>query len=230
MSSSNKAGGSLVILVSGRGSNLQAIIDAVRDGRLPAEIRAVISSEAGTPALARARTAGIPVHVIHHRDFPTREQFDRTLMQQIDAYQPQLVVLAGFMRILGSDFIDHYAGRLLNIHPSLLPAFPGLNTHARALQSGATSHGASVHFVTHEVDGGPIIVQAAVPVLPDDTADTLAERVLGEEHRIYPLAIRWFLDGRLSVQQGRVLLDGIPQSEQGIIGHATAFSDTPKTG
>lgn len=200
----------MVVLVSGRGSNLQAIIDAVRDGRLPAEIRAVISSEPGAPALARARTAGIAAHVINHRDFPAREQFDQALMQRIDAYQPRLVVLAGFMRVLGRDFIDHYSGRLINIHPSLLPAFPGLNTHARALQSGATSHGASVHFVTPEVDGGPVIVQAAVPVQPDDTPDILAERVLAEEHRIFPLAIRWFLDGRLSVENGQVLLDGKP--------------------
>lgn len=219
----------VVVLVSGRGSNLQAIIDAVRDDRLPAEIRAVISSEPGAPALARARTAGIPVHVINHRDFPAREQFDQALMRRIDAYQPQLVVLAGFMRILGKDFIVHYSGRLINIHPSLLPAFPGLNTHARALQSGATSHGASVHFVTHEVDGGPVIIQAAVPVLPDDTPDILAERVLGEEHRIYPLAIRWFLDGRLSVEHGRVLLNGKPHPDQGLIRHDTAHGDSPKT-
>ncbi|GAB4511802.1 MAG: phosphoribosylglycinamide formyltransferase [Sulfuricaulis sp.] len=225
----SEARGGMVVLVSGRGSNLQAIIDAVRDGRLPADIRAVISNEPGTPALARARTAGMPVHVVNHRDFPAREQFDLALMQQIDAYQPRLVVLAGFMRILGKNFIDHYAGRLINIHPSLLPAFPGLNTHARALQDGVKLHGASVHFVTHEVDGGPVIVQAAVPVMPDDTPDILAERVLGEEHRIYPLAIRWFLDGRLSVEAGRVLLDGKPHPEQGLIHHDTIHGNTPKT-
>ena len=206
----------LVVLISGRGSNLQAIIDAVRAGELPADIRAVISSEPGAPGTARARTAGIPTHVVNYRDYGARESFDQALMQRIDAYQPQLVVLAGFMRILGKDFIDHYAGRLLNIHPSLLPAFPGLNTHARALQSGAAQHGASVHFVTHAVDGGPVIIQAAVPVLPDDTVATLAERVLQEEHRIYPLAIRWFIDGRLSVEHGRVLVDGKPSSEQGL--------------
>lgn len=206
----------VVVLISGRGSNLQAMIDAVRVGQLPAEIRAVICSESGTPGLARARTAGIPTHVINYRDFSTREQFDQTLMKQIDAYQPQLVVLAGFMRILGAAFIDHYAGRLLNIHPSLLPAFRGLNTHARALQSGAKYHGASVHFVTHEVDGGPVIIQATVPVSPDDTPETLAERVLDEEHRIYPLAIRWFLDGRLTVEGNRVLLDGQQHPAQGL--------------
>lgn len=206
----------LVVLISGRGSNLAAIIDAVRTGQLPADIHAVISSEPGTPGLARARTAGIPTHVIHHRDFAAREQFDQALMQRIDAYRPRLVVLAGFMRILGASFIDHYAGRLINIHPSLLPAFPGLNTHARALQSAAPYHGASVHFVTHEVDGGPVIVQAAIPVLPGDGPDTLEERVLMEEHRIYPLAIQWFLEGRLSIEDGRVLLDGKRRPEQGL--------------
>jgi phosphoribosylglycinamide formyltransferase 1 len=206
----------LVVLISGRGSNLQAIIDAVRAGELPADIRAVISSEPGAPGAARARTAGIPTHVVNHRDYDRRELFDQALMQCIDAYQPRLVVLAGFMRILGKDFIDHYAGRLLNIHPSLLPAFPGLDTHARALQSAAARHGASVHFVTHEVDGGPVVIQAAVPVLPGDTPATLAERVLQEEHRIYPLAIRWFLEGRLSVANGRVLLDGKQSAEQNL--------------
>ena len=226
--SADRAG--IVVLVSGRGSNLQAIIDATHDGRLPAEIRAVISSEPGAPALARARTAGIPVHVVNHREFSAREQFDQALIQRIDAYQPRLVVLAGFMRILGKDFINHYAGRLINIHPSLLPAFPGLNTHARALQSGVKSHGASVHFVTHAVDGGPVIVQASVPVFPDDTPEILAERVLAEEHRIFPLAIRWFLDGRLSVMDNRVLLDGHASPEQGLIHRETTHSDTPKTG
>ena len=208
--------GGVVVLVSGRGSNLQAIINAISRGELAAEIRAVISSEPGAPALARAHTAGIPTHVVNRRDFPTRDQFDHALMQRIEAYQPQLVVLAGFMRILGKAFIDHYTGRLINIHPSLLPAFPGLNTHARALQSGASFHGASVHFVTHEVDGGPVIIQAAVPVLADDAPDTLAERVLMEEHRIYPKAIGWFLAGRLSIESGRVLLDGQQRPEQGL--------------
>lgn len=213
----------IVILVSGRGSNMQAIIEAVRDGRLPAEIRAVISNEPGAPALERARAAGIPAIAINHREFPTRAQFDQALMREIDALEPRLVVLAGFMRILGREFIDHYAGRLINIHPSLLPAFPGLDTHERALQSGAKFHGASVHFVTHEVDGGPVIIQAAVPVRPDDSPETLAARVLAEEHRIFPLAIRWFLEGRLSVRDGWVTLDGGQSPEQGLI-------QTPPTG
>lgn len=206
----------LVVLISGRGSNLQALIDAVHAGQLPAAIRAVISNNADAPGLARAQQAGIPTHVINHREFASRDQFDRALMQRIDAYQPKLVVLAGFLRILGRDFIDHYSGRMLNIHPSLLPEFPGLDTHARALQSGARQHGASVHFVTHDMDSGPVIIQAAVPVLPGDTPQTLAERVLKEEHRIYPLAIRWFLENRLSVAAGRVLLDGREQPEQGL--------------
>jgi len=223
---SGRAG--LVVLISGRGSNLQAIIDAIRAGELAADIRAVISSEPGAPGTARARTAGIPTQVVNYRDYGTREAFDQALMQRIDACQPQLVVLAGFMRILGDAFIDHYAGRLINIHPALLPEFPGLNTHARALQSGATRHGASVHFVTHEVDGGPVIIQAAVPVLPDDTPETLAERVLREEHRIYPLAIRWFIEGRLSVEDGRVLLDGQQFPEQGLERHENATGAAPR--
>ena len=219
----------VVILVSGRGSNLQALISAVRDGRLPAEILAVISNEPGAPAVARARTAGIPVHMIDHCRYPSRAEFDRSLRQQIDAYQPRLVALAGFMRILGEAFIDHYHGRLMNIHPSLLPAFPGLNTHARALKSGAKFHGASVHFVTHEVDGGPVIIQASVPVLPDDTPEILAERVLAEEHRIYPLAVGWFLDNRLTMDQGRVLLDGQERPEQGLSG-TDIILNKPETG
>jgi len=219
----NVAHPGIVVLVSGRGSNLQAIIDAIHDDRIPAQLLAVISSEPGTPAIARARTAGIPVHVVHYRDYVSREQFDAALMKQIDAHQPQLVVLAGFMRILSHGFIEHYSGRLMNIHPSLLPAFPGLNTHERALNSSVATHGASVHFVTHEVDGGPIIVQASVPVLPNDSVEALAERVLVEEHRIYPLAIRWFLDGRLDVSAGRVLLDGEARPEQGIQPQAAAL-------
>ena len=216
------------MLISGRGSNLQAIIDAIRAGELAANIRAVISSEPGAPGAARARTAGIPTQVVNYRDYDTREAFDQALMQRIDACQPQLVVLAGFMRILGRDFIDHYAGRLINIHPALLPEFPGLNTHARALQGGATRHGASVHFVTREVDGGPVIVQAAVPVFADDTPEVLAERVLQEEHRIYPLAIRWFIDGRLSVEDGRVLLDGEQRPEQGLVHDENSTGAAPR--
>lgn len=206
----------VVALISGRGTNLQAIIDATRAGELPIEIRAVISDRASAPGLERARAAGIATEILAYRDFPERASFDAALMALIDRHQPDLVVLAGFMRVLGAAFVDHYAGRLLNIHPSLLPAFPGLRTHERALAAGVKHHGATVHFVTHEVDGGPAIIQAAVPVLPGDTPQTLAERVLHEEHRIYPLAIRWFAQRRLSVRSGTVLLDGRRDPIQGV--------------
>lgn len=206
----------LVVLISGRGSNLQAIIDAVNAGEIPAVIAAVISNRAGALGLERARSAGLPTEVVDHRAYASREEFDRALEERIDRHRPDLVVLAGFLRILGPRFIEHYAGRLINIHPSLLPAFPGLDTHSRALAAGARRHGASVHFVTNEVDCGPLIAQAAVPVLPGDKVESLAARVLEEEHRIYPLAIRWFAEGRLAIKEGRVLLDGARRSEQGL--------------
>jgi len=205
----------VVILISGRGSNLQAILNETRTGRLPIEIRAVISNNRTATGLQHAAAAGIPTEVIEHRSFPERTQFDNALMQAIDRYQPRLVILAGFMRILGTEFIRHYAGRLLNIHPSLLPAFKGLDTHARALAAGAREHGASVHFVTNDLDGGPVIIQAKVPVLADDTAETLAARVLEQEHRIFPLAIQWAAEERLTLRNGQVLLDGGVQPEQG---------------
>ncbi len=225
----------VVILISGRGSNLRAILDEAADapslargprlgpigetcaGRLPIEIRAVISNNPEAEGLQHARAAGVPTEVIDHRAYTERTQFDAALMQAIDRHAPRLVILAGFLRILGEDFIRHYAGRLLNIHPSLLPAFKGLNTHARALAAGTAQHGASVHFVTNDLDGGPVIVQATVPVRAGDTADTLAARVLHEEHRILPLAIRWFVQGRLSVRNGQVLLDGETRPEQGLV-------------
>lgn len=202
----------VVVLVSGRGSNLQAIIDATRSGALPVDLRAVVSNNPDAAALERARAAGITTHVIDHRAYSMRAAFDTALHQTIDRHTPDLVVLAGFMRLLGPAFIDHYAGRLINIHPSLLPAFPGLRTHERALAAGATQHGATVHFVTRETDAGPIVIQAAVPVRPGDTPATLAAQVLDEEHRIYPLAIRWFAEGRLRLDGDRVLLDGAPLS------------------
>jgi phosphoribosylglycinamide formyltransferase 1 len=225
----------VVILISGRGSNLRAILDETanapslargprldpigetRAGRLPIEICAVISNNPGAEGLQHARAAGVPTETINHRDYTDRAQFDAALIQAIDRHAPRLVILAGFMRILGEDFIRHYAGRLLNIHPSLLPAFKGLNTHARALAAGAALHGASVHFVTNDLDGGPVIIQATVPVRAGDTADTLGERVLHEEHRILPLAIRWFVEGRLSICNGQVLLDGETRPEQGLV-------------
>ncbi|MFL6622282.1 MAG: phosphoribosylglycinamide formyltransferase [Sulfurifustis sp.] len=207
----------VVVLISGRGSNLEAIIEANRCGNLPIEICAVISNRPEAPGLEVARCHGIPTEVVDHRRYSARSEFDRALQDRIDRNRPDLVVLAGFMRVLGAELIDRYAGRLINIHPSLLPAFPGLRTHERALAEGAKQHGATVHFVTHDVDSGPIIAQAAVPVLPGDTADTLAARVLIEEHRIYPLAIRWFVEGRLTVQNGRVLLDGRVDAVQGLV-------------
>jgi phosphoribosylglycinamide formyltransferase-1 len=205
----------VVILVSGRGSNLQAILNETRAGRLPIEIRAVISNNNAAAGLQRAAAAGIPTEIVDHRSFSERAEFDMALMRTIDRYHPRLVILAGFMRILGPEFIRHYAGRLLNIHPSLLPAFKGLDTHARALAAGASEHGASVHFVTNDLDGGPVIIQARVPVLPDDTAESLAARVLAEEHRIFPLAIKWAAEGRLTTRNGQVLLDNNLRPEQG---------------
>jgi phosphoribosylglycinamide formyltransferase 1 len=210
----------LVVLISGRGSNLRAILDAIGRGELKTELRAVISNNADATGLACARAAGVPTQIIPHHDFPDRTAFDRALMQAIDAHAPQFVVLAGFMRILGHEFIDHYAGRLINIHPSLLPAFPGLNTHAHAIETHATRHGATVHFVTHDVDAGPAIIQAAVPVLTSDTPEILAARVLEQEHRIFPLALQWLLAGRITLAGGRALLDGTIRPEQGPVNSA----------
>lgn len=199
----------VVVLVSGRGSNLQAIIDATQTG-LPITIRAVISNRPDVAGLERAHAANITTDVVDHRAYPSREAFDRALMARIDAYEPGLLVLAGFMRILTPAFVNHYQGRLLNIHPALLPAFPGLDTHQRALEAGAHEHGVSVHFVTEEVDGGPVVIQAKVPVLDTDTPDTLAARVLEKEHVIYPKAIDWFATGRLRLEGKTALLDGRP--------------------
>jgi phosphoribosylglycinamide formyltransferase-1 len=190
----------LLVLVSGRGSNLQAILDA----RLPLEVAAVLSNEPQAPALARARAAGVPTCAIDHRDFGQRAAFDRSLAAEIDRYGPDFIALAGFMRVLGDEFVARYAGRMVNIHPSLLPAFPGLDTHRRALEAGVRIHGCTVHFVTPTLDMGPIIVQAAVPVLPGDDEASLAARVLDEEHRIYPQALSWLATGRVSLQSDRV--------------------------
>jgi phosphoribosylglycinamide formyltransferase-1 len=199
---------SIVILISGRGSNMEAIVRAALPGM---RIAAVISNRADAAGLAFAASHGIETAVVAHADYDHRDQFDAALRNAIDVYAPDLVVLAGFMRVLGGDFVQHYAGRLLNIHPSLLPAFPGLHTHRRALAAGVKLHGASVHFVTSELDGGPIVIQAAVPVLPDDDEERLANRVLAEEHRIYPQAVRWFAEGRLNVAKGgRVFVAGAP--------------------
>ena len=199
----------VVVLISGGGSNLQSIIDATHAG-LGIELRAVISNRPDAYGLERARRAGIPVAVLEHGEFDGREQYDQALAALIDRHHPALVVLAGFMRILSDGFVRHYQGRMLNIHPSLLPKFRGLNTHARAIEAGETEHGATVHFVTPELDAGPIVIQARVPVHDDDSPESLAARVLTEEHRIYPQAIAWYAAGRLSLEHGRACLDGIP--------------------
>ncbi|HLX80934.1 MAG TPA: phosphoribosylglycinamide formyltransferase [Burkholderiales bacterium] len=192
----------VVVLVSGRGSNLQAILDA----GIP--VSAVISNVASAGGLAIAAKAGIPAKVVPHRDFPSRDAFDDALAGEIDGFQPKLVALAGFMRVLTPGFVQRYAGRLINIHPSLLPVFPGLDTHQRALDEGVKIHGCTVHFVTTDLDHGPIVAQAAVPVRRDDTAESLAARVLSREHIVYPRAIGWFLDGRLVVENGLVHVKG----------------------
>lgn len=203
----------LVILISGRGSNMEALFAA----GLPVEFAAVISNRADATGLCAAAGHGIATAVIDHRAHVDRAMFDAALMAEIDRHQPDLVVLAGFMRVLTEDFVNHYAGRLINIHPALLPAFPGLHTHERALAAGVKVHGCSVHFVTPEVDVGPIVIQAAVPVLDDDTPDTLAARVLAQEHRIYPQAIRWFAEGRLRLDGGRVRLDPEPDAPAALV-------------
>jgi phosphoribosylglycinamide formyltransferase-1 len=194
------------VLISGRGSNLQALIDAIAEGRLDARIGVVISNRAEAPGLARARDAGIDVIVVDHRAFASREQFDRALVEALRARAVSLVCLAGFMRLLSPAFLDAYPNAILNIHPSLLPAFPGVDAAAQALAHGVKVAGATVHLVTGELDGGPIVLQACVPVKDDDTPDTLAARILVEEHRIYPEAVRvmltrrWSLDGRRFVR------------------------------
>ena len=195
---------SVVILISGRGSNMEAIVRA----GLPAKVAAVISNRADAPGLKFAAQSGLPVEVVDEREFSLRGAFDAALEAAIERHSPDLVALAGFMRILGGDLVRHYSGRMVNIHPSLLPAFPGLHTHRRALQEGVKLHGCTVHFVTPQVDHGPIIAQAAIPVRARDTEATLAARVLEQEHRIYPLAIRWFVEGRLAVENGIVRVDG----------------------
>ena len=192
----------IVILISGRGSNMRAMIEA----GLP--VAAVISNRADAAGLAYAADRGIATAIVPHRDYATREAFDAALAQAIDGFCPDLVALAGFMRILSDGFVLRYQGRMLNIHPSLLPAFPGLDTHSRALAAGVKLHGCTVHFVTAELDHGPIVIQAAVPVLPRDDDDALAARVLAQEHRIYPQAARWFLEGKLVIESGVVRVQG----------------------
>ena len=195
---------SIVILISGRGSNMEAIVRA----QLPARVAAVISNRADAAGLTFARQQGIATEIVEHRDFAARDAFDAALAAAIDRHAPDVVAMAGFMRILTPGFVRRYAGRLLNIHPSLLPVFPGLHTHRRALEEGVKVHGCSVHFVTENLDHGPIVIQAAIPVRRGDTEETLAARVLRQEHRVYPLALRWFVEGRLVLENGIVRVTG----------------------
>lgn len=207
---------SIVILISGRGSNMQCLLDAVAAGSLNVRVAAVLSNRSDAPGLQTATARGVPTRIVDHREFSGRDAFDAAMTEAIDAFSPDLVVLAGFMRVLTDGFVEHYAGRLINIHPSLLPAFPGLHTHRRALEEGVRVHGCTVHFVTPELDHGPIIVQAAVPVLDGDDEAGLAARVLEQEHQIYPLAVSWFVEGRLHLIDGRVRFEA-PQDAQGAL-------------
>ena len=193
---------SVVVLISGRGSNLQAILDA------GIAVSAVISNVAGAGGLEIAAQRGVPTRVVRHGDFPTREAFEEVLAGEIGRHAPRLIAYAGFMRVVTAGFVSRHAGRMLNIHPSLLPAFTGLHTHERALAAGVKLHGCTVHFVTPELDAGPIVIQAAVPVLANDTPETLSKRVLRQEHIVYPRAIQWFLEGRLVIDNGRVSVRG----------------------
>jgi phosphoribosylglycinamide formyltransferase 1 len=203
----------IVILISGRGSNMEAICTRCTEQGWPAQVVAVIANRPDAAGLAWAQARGITTAVVDHKGYGSREAFDTELARVIDGFEPNLVVLAGFMRVLGTAFVQRYQGRLLNIHPSLLPAFPGLHTHQRALDAGCKVVGATVHFVTPELDHGPIVMQSAVPVRPGDDEHTLAARVLATEHVIYPQAVRWFVEGRLRVEDGRVVqTDGASQA------------------
>ncbi|AHG18978.1 phosphoribosylglycinamide formyltransferase [Chania multitudinisentens RB-25] len=205
----------IVVLISGQGSNLQALIDACQQGRIAANIVAVFSNKAQAYGLQRAEAAGITAHALDAKAFADREAFDAALAAAIDHYQPDLVVLAGYMRILSSAFVQHYAGRLLNIHPSLLPKYPGLHTHRQAIDNGDSEHGTSVHFVTEQLDGGPVILQAKVPIFPGDEEDEVIERVQAQEHTLYPLVVNWFVEGRLSMNDNAAWLDGERLPAQG---------------
>lgn len=197
----------IVVLVSGSGSNLQAIIDACHAQHIDGQVVAVISNKANVYAIKRAKYAAIPSHVISHLDYSSRELFDQAVIQKIDIYQPDLIVLAGYMRILTPTFVQHYIGRMLNIHPSLLPKYPGLHTYQRAISAGDDEHGTTVHFVTEELDGGPIVLQAKVPIFEGDSEDEVISRVLEQEHQIYPLVIKWFCQNRLKMHNGHAYLD-----------------------
>ena len=198
----------IVVLISGGGTNLQAIIDACTDSNYPAEVVAVVSNKIDAYGLTRAQNADIATVALSHKEFASREDYDQALIKKIDVFDADLIVLAGFMRILTPSFVQHFQGKLLNIHPSLLPKYQGLNTHQRAIDAGDDVHGVSVHFVTEELDGGPVILQAKVPVFDGDSSDDLAARVHEQEHRIYPLVVKWFAEKRLSMQGDHAILDG----------------------
>ena len=198
---------SIVVLISGSGSNLQAIIDAVQSKTINAKISAVVSNRPAASGLEKARNAGVATHTIDHTTFPDRQSFDDALLNYVSDIDPDLIVLAGFMRILSDDFINTFNGRLINIHPSLLPKYKGLNTHQRVLGDRCKTHGASVHFVSSELDSGSVIIQAEVPVFKDDTVELLASRVLQQEHIIYPMAIQWFIEGKLCLIDNKAYYD-----------------------
>jgi len=209
----------IVVLISGSGTNLQAIIDACKDSDYPGKVVGVVSNKADAYGLTRAKNDDIATIALSHKDFENRESYDQALITRIDQYRPDVIVLAGFMRILTPAFVQHYQGKLLNIHPSLLPKYQGLNTHQRAIDAGDEEHGVSVHFVTEELDGGPVILQAKVPVFDGDTSDDLAERVHEQEHRIYPLVVKWLCQKRLSMKAENeneyAILDGCTLSISG---------------
>ncbi len=205
----------IVVLLSGSGSNLQALIDATLSGRIDGQLVAVISNKPGVKGLERARDAGIAAQALDHTGFNSREAFDAALQALIDSHRPDLIVLAGFMRILTADFVRHYLGRMFNIHPSLLPRYKGLHTHQRAIDAGDSEHGCTVHFVTPELDGGPLIIQAVVPVLAGTSASDLQQQVQRREHEVYPLAVEWFCANRLRLLPNGVELDGIQLPESG---------------
>ncbi|NMH61101.1 phosphoribosylglycinamide formyltransferase [Alteromonas ponticola] len=205
---------SICVLISGNGSNLQAMIDAIAAGKLEASIACVIANRADAYGLTRAKLADIPTHCLDHKAFDNRESYDQALMELIDQHQPDCIALAGFMRILTAEFVNHYAGRMFNIHPSLLPKYKGLHTHRQAIDNGDQEHGVSVHFVTPELDGGPVVIQSRVPVFADDTEEELAARVQEQERHIYPLVLQWFCKGRLVMSENAAIMDErrLPQS------------------
>ncbi len=208
----------ILVLISGSGSNLQTILDGCGGGKIAGQVVGVISNKADAYGLVRAREAGVATAILAQQQFASREEYDVALLALMADYQPDLVVLAGFMRILSADLVRHFAGRMINIHPSLLPKYQGLHTHQRAIEAGDDEHGASVHFVTEELDGGPVILQARVPIFEGDSADEVAARVQVQEHSIYPLVVQWFCEGRLQMREGFAFLDG---KQLGLAGYAS---------